>query len=259
MVEMDPDWWKHLFDETYLITDARSVCDDELSCREVDFLEAALGLKSHWPILDLCGGQGRHSLELTRRGYTQVTVVDYSRFLIDSGRAKAEEEGLQIRFLNRDARDTGLPGASFRVAFMMASSLGYFVDNSQNQTILQEAYRVLVPGGILLLDLPNREYVMEHFSPQSWHEAGGGFVVCRQRRLEEDVIYGREMVISKRGGLIRDATYCTRLYSPEKLRHMLIAAGFHWISVEGDFVSHEKRGDYGLMTNRMIAIAKKER
>ena len=59
-----PDWWKTLFDETYLITDARSVCDEALTCSEVDFLEQALGLEKSWPILDLCGGQGRHSRDI---------------------------------------------------------------------------------------------------------------------------------------------------------------------------------------------------
>ena len=28
MVKINPDWWKTLFDEIYLITDGRSVCDD---------------------------------------------------------------------------------------------------------------------------------------------------------------------------------------------------------------------------------------
>ena len=61
MGKVDPDWWKRIFDEIYLITDARSVCDDELTCREVDFLERVLDLKKSWSILDLCGGQGRHA------------------------------------------------------------------------------------------------------------------------------------------------------------------------------------------------------
>ena len=59
MDNVDPNWWKRLFDEIYLITDARSVCDDALTLREVDFLERVLNLEKSWPILDLCGGQGR--------------------------------------------------------------------------------------------------------------------------------------------------------------------------------------------------------
>lgn len=53
MEEINPDWWKTLFDEIYLITDARSVCDEELTCREVDFLEHVLKLEKSAPILDV--------------------------------------------------------------------------------------------------------------------------------------------------------------------------------------------------------------
>ena len=77
-MKINPDWWKTLFDETYLITDARSVCDDELTCREVDMVESRLELQKAWPIVDLCGGHGRHALELSSRGFQDVTVVDYS-------------------------------------------------------------------------------------------------------------------------------------------------------------------------------------
>jgi len=96
MPKVEPDWWKKLFDETYLITDARSVCDNRLTSREVDFIEEMLGLEKSWPILDLCGGQGRHSLELARRGFQDVTVLDYSKVLVDLGRRRAQEERLNI-------------------------------------------------------------------------------------------------------------------------------------------------------------------
>ena len=127
MSKVDPNWWKTLFDGTYLITDARSIGDDNLTCREVDFIEAILGLETFWPILDLCGGQGRHSLELSRRGFQDVTVLDYSKALIDLGRESAQEERLNTLFLKKDARDTGLPSRRFRAIIVMASSFGYFV------------------------------------------------------------------------------------------------------------------------------------
>jgi D-alanine-D-alanine ligase len=255
---VDHDWWKTLFDETYLITDARTVCDEGLTCREVDFLERALKLEKSWPILDLCGGHGRHSLELSRRGFQDLMVVDYSKVLIDLGRERAQQEGLTTRFIRRDARDTGLASERFQVIIVMANSFGYFVDEAENERILREAFRLLKPKGWLFLDLPHREYVVENFVPRSWHEATEEVVVCRQRRLDEDVMYGREMVISKTRGMIRDATYCTRIYSPEKITRMLKSAGFASVTTHKDFVSHGKKGDYGLMTNRMIVIAHKE-
>ncbi|MFQ5904704.1 MAG: class I SAM-dependent methyltransferase [Candidatus Binatia bacterium] len=258
MKTVDPDWWKTLFDETYLITDARTVCDDGLTCREVDFLEQVLKLEKSWSILDLCGGHGRHALELSRRGFQDVTVLDYSKVLIDLGRERAQKEGLNTMFIRKDARDTGLPSQKFKVIVVIANSFGYFVDEGENEKILREAFRLLMPQGSLCLDLPHREYVLKNFSPQSWHEANEEIVVCRQRRLDEDIMYGREMVMCKNRGMIRDATYCTRLYSPEKVTTLLTSAGFTSVTIQKDFVSHGKKGDYGLMTNRMIVIADKE-
>ncbi len=39
-MKVDPDWWKKLFDDIYLVTDARSVCDDDITGREVDLIRA---------------------------------------------------------------------------------------------------------------------------------------------------------------------------------------------------------------------------
>jgi len=120
-VKINPDWWKTLFDETYLITDARSVCDDELTSREADMVELRLELQKSWPILDLCGGHGRHALELSSRGFEDVTVVDYSGFLIDRGRETAQSMGLDTKFIRKDARETGLSSGAFRAAIVMAN------------------------------------------------------------------------------------------------------------------------------------------
>ena len=258
MAEFDPDWWKRIFDETYLITDARSVCDDELTCKEVDFLEEVLKVDRSWPVLDLCGGQGRHGLELSRRGFKDVTVLDYSEYLINQGKEKAQQEGLNTFFIREDARDTDLASERFKIIVVMASSFGYFVDECENEKILLEANRLLMPEGTLLLDLPNKDYVLKNFNPESWHEADDDIVVCRQRRLEEDILYSREKVISKSRGGIRDETYCTRLYSEKKIVKMLVSCGFSSIDAQKDYMSHEKKGDYGCMTNRMIVIAHKK-
>jgi len=223
----------------------------------VDFLEQVQGIEKSSPILDLCGGHGRHSLELCRRGFKDVTVLDYSPFLIDLGKERAQREGLNTKFIQGDARDTGLPDQSYRFIIIMANSFGYFIDEKEDEKIVREALRLLMPGGPLILDLPNRDYVLRNFSPQSWHEADEDIVVCRQRTLDKDIILNREVVISKIKGLIRDEKYCTRLYSPEKISGLLRSVGFSSITIQKDFVSHRKKGDYGCMTNRMIVIAQR--
>jgi D-alanine-D-alanine ligase len=257
MIEVNPEWWKTLFDDVYIITDARSVCDEVLTCREVDFIEKTLKPEKSSPILDLCGGHGRHSRELSRRGFTDVTVLDYSHYLVNLGREKAQREGLRTVFVEGDARDTGLPDQSYGFIIVMASSFGYFVEQKEDEKILGEAFRMLMSGGSLLLDLPNRDYVLEHLSPESWHEADEDIVVCRQRTVEDDTVFSREVVISKNKGLLRDAGYCTRLYSPERISECLKSAGFSSVTIQKDFASHTHKADYGCMTNRMIVVAQR--
>ena len=39
MIRVDCDWWKTLFDDVYLLTDAKIVCNPPLTKREVDVVE----------------------------------------------------------------------------------------------------------------------------------------------------------------------------------------------------------------------------
>lgn len=259
MIEVSPDWWKDFFDEIYLITDARSVCDQDLTFREVDFLEKVLGLRKIDRILDLCGGHGRHSLELARRGYRNLTVLDYSQILLDLGKKRAQAQALRVKFHRADARFTGLKDKSYHVIIIMANSFGYFPQEEENCKILQEANRLLQPDGRLLLDLADREFLVKNLTPVSWHEATQDIVVCRVRELEADLVKAREMVFSEQRGLLRDGTYCERVYGEDRIRRLLQETGFGDIHVRRNFSLHQKKADYGFMSSRMIVTARRRR
>ena len=83
---VNPDWWKTLFDEVYLVTDARTVDNDETTRHEIDVYSRLLPMAPEDRILDLCGGHGRHTLEMCRRGYQHCTVLDYSNTLLRIGK-----------------------------------------------------------------------------------------------------------------------------------------------------------------------------
>jgi len=140
----------------------------------------------------------------------------------------------------------------------MGSSFGYFIDEDENKKILSEAFRLLMPGGTILLDLPDRDYVIQCFKPSSHHEVNEDITVSRERELGDDIIYSRETVTSRKGGCIRDRTYCTRLYGPEKISDLMSVAGFSSVACQKDFMSRGTEGDYGCLTNRVIVTAKKE-
>ena len=258
MIDVNPNWWQELFDELYLLTDARSVCDQELTRREVDFLEAHLGLRRSDRILDLCSGQGRHSLELARRGYRSLTALDYSDPLTREGRNRANQEALPVLFVRADARSSGFCDSLFDFVLLMANSFGYFPDDRDNLRILREARRVCRPGGTLLLDLLDPDHVVTRFRPFSCHRASEEIAVVREREKSDSLIKVRESVFSRNQGLLRVGTYCARLYTETDLAAILKQCGFACISMEKGFSSHDGNRDYGFLTSRVIITAQRE-
>jgi D-alanine-D-alanine ligase len=253
----DENWWMSIFDDVYLQTDARSVCDDQLTHEEVDFLESGLKISKRWHILDLCGGQGRHAIELSRRGYANITVFDYSGYLLSNGKKNADRENLAVTFVRGDARYIGLQDGGFDFVMLMGSSFGYFIHESENRKILKESFRLLTPEGTILLDLPDKNHVIKNFQSRAHHRANDQIEVIRERKLEKDVIYCRERVMDTSGQSIRDKVYCTRLYSRQSIQDILQDIGFHDVRFKTDFMRRDKLGDYGCMTNRMIVLASK--
>jgi D-alanine-D-alanine ligase len=256
-IKVDPDWWKKIFDEVYLLTDARSVCDAELTRQEVDLILKMLPIRPQHKILDLCGGHGRHSLELCARGFTRGTLLDYSKYLIDHARSNAEIKNYRIKFIQKDARETGLPSESFDHVLIMGNSLGYIAEPEADVLILEEAKRVLREKGWILIDVTDGSTVEETLTPTAWHEIDADKVVCRQRELVGNRVNARELVLSKSEGLVRDSTYSIRIYKPEELAMLMEKAGFKKVRVQTDFRAHLDQGDYGFMNCRMLAIGQK--
>lgn len=256
-IKVDPDWWKTMFDEVYLLTDARSVCNEELTRREVDVICELLPVNYNHRILDLCGGHGRHAFELCERGFTGCTLLDYSQYLIDYAKALAAERNFSIDFVRSDARHTQLQSEFFDHVYIMGNSLGYIQEPEADSQILAEALRVLRSGGWLLVDVTDGAAIKDSFNPNAWHEIGDDIVVCRERELQGNMIFAREMVFSRQKGLIRERTYAIRLYEAQTLTALFRQTGFRRIKVRTDFLPGQSKSDYGFMSRRLIAVGQK--
>jgi len=73
----------------------------------------------------------------------------------------------------------------------------------------------------VLLDLIHSDYAHKQFKPSSWHEANEDVVVCRERKLQNEGVLVREIVLSKERGLIRDVSYFARLFQPQDMEALL--------------------------------------
>lgn len=250
-------WWKSLFDSLYLVTDARSILDEDVTRREVSFVVELLGLGPEDAVLDLCGGQGRHAMELGRRGFERLTVLDYSPHLVRFGAKACREEGLPVEFLRADARSVSLIDGSFDAVLVMGNSLCCFLVEEDYMGLLGEMHRLLAPEGRFLLDLPDKGKVVESYLPNSWHEATDDVLVMRERSWEEPNMKVREVVVSKEKGLLRDMSYVCRMFSAREMEALLGRAGFSNIEVIRGFDAKRKGYDLGLMGNRMLVKGSK--
>lgn len=256
-VTVDPDWWKTLFDEVYLITDARTVCNDEMTCREIDIFCDLIPMKKHDSILDLCGGHGRHSMALCQRGFKNCTVFDHSHALLKIGLKNAKAQKYAIRFIQGDARNIELDDDTYDHVMILGNSLGYVQDEQSDLFILKESLRVMKSKGWVLLDVTDGKSVRRKFIPNAWHEIDEDVVVCRQREMNKNFIHAREMVLSKQNGMVRDKTYCIRLYEPRHISDLLSKAGFIDIQFLSDKFKATIKEDLGCMNHRLIVTARK--
>ncbi|MDF1570626.1 MAG: hypothetical protein P1P82_03310 [Bacteroidales bacterium] len=85
---LQPDWWRRIFNSMYLKTDADVVEDKKITSFELDLFNNILNMDAGHVILDLACGQGRHALELSRRGFRNVYGLDrfHDEYVTDSER-----------------------------------------------------------------------------------------------------------------------------------------------------------------------------
>jgi ubiquinone/menaquinone biosynthesis C-methylase UbiE len=102
----------------------------------------ALDVRSGTRVLDVAAGNGNATLAAARR-WCDVTSTDYVSSLLDSGRARAQAEGLTIQFQEADAESLPFPDASFDA---VVSTFGVMFTPNQDKAA-SELARVCKPGG----------------------------------------------------------------------------------------------------------------
>jgi len=164
---VNPDWWKKIFNSLYLKTDADIVDDSSITRQEIDTFSSILKLNHENHILDLCCGQGRHSIELVRRGYRNVEGLDRSHYLIQRAKNSAKKENLGVRFREGDARKTPYGTDTFDSVMLLGNSFGYFETSDEDLRVLKEVRRILKPWGKILLDVADGSHLKDNYQPRS--------------------------------------------------------------------------------------------
>ena len=103
-------------------------------------------LQTGWRVLDVATGSGNAAIAAARHGCTAVGV-DYVPALLESGRRRAEAEGLPVELLEGDAEALPLPDSSFDAVTSVFGSM-FAPDHARAAA---ELLRVCRPGGTIAL------------------------------------------------------------------------------------------------------------
>ncbi|MCS3918362.1 class I SAM-dependent methyltransferase [Fervidibacter sacchari] len=242
-------WYREFFDDLYLRVYQPLEAPEKVR-REVDFIVKALNLPAGAKVLDLCCGQGRHSLELARRGF-QVVGVDLSEALLYAARKRAESEGLSVTFLQCDMREIDFKD-EFDAVINMFTSFGYLESEAEDEKVLGKVAQALKSGGKFLLDVVNRDRLVRDFQGREWHAADEGWLVLEERTF--DHLSGRmetRWICVARDGVRYERLSSVRLYTASELRTMLEQAGLKVKDLFGDYDG----SPYSWDSQRLIVVA----
>ncbi len=252
---LQADWWKQIFNATYLKTDADVVEDPSITEGEVNLFSHLLNIQKGDTVLDLACGQGRHLIELAKRGNYQLFGLDRSRYLIQRARSRAKKNNLSIQFKEGDVRRLPYPNDFFDCVTILGNSFGYFEAATDDLKVLKEVFRVLKPEGTILMDVADGSFLKEQFTSRSWEWIDQEHFVCRERSLatDQERLISREIVTHTEKGIIVDQFYAERLYTKEQLLEMLRQVGFTNLAFHGALASNSQRNqDLGMMEKRFI-------
>jgi SAM-dependent methyltransferase len=152
-------WYEELFENFGKKYDSEPFTQGTLG--ECDFIEEEIGHDRVRAILDIGCGTGRHTIELTRRGYL-VTGIDLSASQLARARKKAAGQGIPITVVQGDAR--ALPFiAEFDLAIMLCEGGFPLMETDEmNYEILKGAARALKGGGKFLFTTLNGLFPLYH-------------------------------------------------------------------------------------------------
>ena len=245
-------WFEEVFDENYLRT--LPFMTPEQTLREVDFIEKSLSPEKGARVLDVGCGYGRHSIELVQRGLA-VTGLDLSLPLLIRAADEAQKRALSVNFVHSDMRGLAFD-REFDSAYCMLTSFGYF-DEETNAKVAEGIARALKPGGRLLLDVVNRDYIVSDLPARIWWE-GDGCVVLEEVEFNFNTsrILTHRSVVFEDGRQL-DQEISVRAYSLHEMGKVLRQAGFRVIEVSGSIYTPGRF--FGASSRNLIILAERRR
>jgi len=238
------EWFRRWFNEDYLaLYSGRDQSEADL---QVEFLLSLLGSEAlaSRRFCDLACGSGRHLASLVERG-ANAYGIDLSETLLQSANPQ-----LFGRLIRADLRSLPFRSASFDVLTSFFTSFGYFDTLSEHQAVLLAWGRMLNPGGLLFMDLPNRARVISELVASELRD---------QVKIERSIVETADGTrVTKKIAFLtpdsnKDYSESVFLFSKETIESLLRQAGFAEIDLYGELDG----SDFSANSSRMYILGRK--
>lgn len=251
------DWTASFFDRSYVEL-LGSQKDVRTTVEEVDFVVEALDLEPPARFLDVACGFGRHSIELSRRGF-EVLGVDNSPAMLAEARRRAKRNR-RVRFERRDMRQLSWKG-EFDAVINMFTSFGYF-SHRQNLATLRGMAQALRPGGRVLIETIDRRTLQRQLARNStnrlWWPVRDGHYILEETRFDPGrrVLHSDWLVFQRSGRRwsLSPKRIRLRLYDSAEWREMFDASGLRRLAV---YKGHDATPGEKIATARRIVVAQR--
>ena len=225
--------------------------------QEVDFLESEIRFDRTKQILDVGCGTGRHAIELAKRDY-QVTGIDLSEDQLKKAREKASNEGVDVTFLQRDARDFSFDSPFDVVIMICGGAFSLMETDEMNFRILQNAERSLKEGGEFIFTPMNALFPLYH-SVKDFVNAGSTGAQSDQNTF--DLLTFRDystITLVDDSGRQKILNCNERYYAPSEITWLLKSLNFKVIDIYGCDIGDFRRDKPLTADNyEMLVIAQK--
>jgi len=224
-MKKNAEWWEDFFE---VFRPEFEKIPQKKTNAETRFFISKLGLKKGMKFLDCPCGIGRISLPMAKAGM-RVTGVDITQCYLDELEKTARRRDLKINLSHCDMRRINYD-RQFDAVGNLWTSFGYFKKESDNLLVLKKLFKALKPGGRLVLQLINRDWILTHFSSNGWEEVGG-IRVMEKRRFDYATSVNHSLRIYQKDGVEKQFNMELRVYTYSELIAILKKIGF--VDVEG--------------------------
>jgi len=222
---------------------------EERTNNECQFIFEKCKLQKKDRILDLACGHGRHSLRMSELG-VDVSGVDMNASFIKIAKESALKRNLEIEFILEDILKLNYL-SNFDAAILLYNSFGFF-NKSDSEVLINLISKSLKIGGRLLLDVKNKEVLLNKKSSNSITEKGADLMIDRLSFDSKSGIVTNKRIYIKDEKRY-DTPFSMQLYNYSELKEMLTKNHLKITNEYGNWKGEKLNRD----SNRIILVVEK--